>query len=106
MNENYLLYIIQNIWTGRKKEKRQERHEMMNENYLLYIIMDTSAGCGTGSGTGRRGTKFTLLKLKRILLSRKVLPLATVNILPGFYKKKLILEKKETLSLNPPPPSL
>ena len=89
MNENYLLYIIQNIWTGRKKEKRQERHEMMNENYLLYIIMDTSAGCGTGSGTGRRGTKFTLLKLKRILLSRKVLPLATVNILPGFYKKKI-----------------
>ena len=48
---------------SRKKErKKQERHEMINETYLLYIMMDTSAGCGTGSGTGRRGTKLTLLK--------------------------------------------
>ena len=50
-------------YMSRKKErKKQERHEMINETYLLYIMMDTSAGCGTGSGTGRRGTKLTLLK--------------------------------------------
>ena len=55
-------YTLYRIHGQKGRKKRQERHELRNETYLLYIMMDTSAGCGTGSGTGRRGTKLTLLK--------------------------------------------
>ena len=72
--------------------------------------MDTSAGCGTGSGTGRRGTRFTLLKqilIKKNFVIKKGSALSYSKYSARFLQKKnLILEKKETLSLNPPHTSL
>ena len=66
--------------------------------------MDTSAGCGTGSGTGRRGTRFTLLKqilIKKNFVIKKGSALSYSKYSARFFQKKgnIIFEPPSHLAI-------
>lgn len=68
--------------------------------------MDTSAGCGTGSGTGRRGTRFTLLKqifIKKNFVIKKGSASSYSKYSARFLqKKKFDPRKKGNIIFEPP----